>query len=87
MKLAVGKARLLHRSLIGCGPSSEGVGGIASHLERGRARQLDEPNGFRPLAEISQPAERDGADPVADTARKQERASVGFAAIKALLEG
>ena len=31
--------------------------------------------------------QRDGADPVADAARKQERASAGFAAIKALLEG
>ena len=30
--------------------------------------------------------QRDGADPVADAARKQERASAGFAAIKALLE-
>lgn len=30
--------------------------------------------------------QRDGADPVADAARKHERASVGFAAIKALLE-
>jgi ATP-dependent DNA helicase Rep len=31
--------------------------------------------------------QRDGADPVADAARKQERASAGFAAIKALLDG
>ena len=31
--------------------------------------------------------QRDGADPVADAARKQERASAGFAAIKAMLEG
>ena len=30
--------------------------------------------------------QRDGADPVADAARKQERASHGFASIKALLE-
>ncbi len=35
-----------------------------------------------PAAEI----QRDGADPVADAARKQERATAGFAAIKALLE-
>ena len=35
-----------------------------------------------PAAEL----QRDGADPVADAARKQERASAGFAAIKALLE-
>lgn len=34
-----------------------------------------------PSAEI----QRDGADPVADAARKQERAAAGFAAIKALL--
>ena len=34
-----------------------------------------------PAAEI----QRDGADPVADATRKQERASAGFAAIKALL--
>ena len=34
-----------------------------------------------PTAEI----QRDGADPVADAARKQERAAAGFAAIKALL--
>jgi ATP-dependent DNA helicase Rep len=31
--------------------------------------------------------QRDGADPVADATRKQERASAGFAAIKAMLEG
>ena len=36
-----------------------------------------------PAAEL----QRDGADPVADAARKQERASVGFASIKALLDG
>ncbi|RNF83777.1 UvrD-helicase domain-containing protein [Montanilutibacter psychrotolerans] len=36
-----------------------------------------------PAAEI----QRDGADPVADAARKQERASAGFAAIRALLDG
>jgi ATP-dependent DNA helicase Rep len=35
-----------------------------------------------PAAEL----QRDGADPVADAARKQERASAGFAAIKALLD-
>jgi ATP-dependent DNA helicase Rep len=43
------------------------------------SRFLDE----LPSAEI----QRDGADPVADAARKQERASAGFAAIKAMLEG
>ncbi len=42
------------------------------------SRFLDE----LPIAEL----QRDGADPVADAARKQERASVGFAAIKAMLE-
>lgn len=36
-----------------------------------------------PAAEL----QRDGADPIADAARKQERATAGFAAIKALLEG
>jgi ATP-dependent DNA helicase Rep len=36
-----------------------------------------------PASEI----QRDGADPVADAERKQERATAGFAAIKALLEG
>ena len=36
-----------------------------------------------PAAEL----QRDGADPVADAARKAERASAGFASIKALLEG
>ncbi|MGY1426207.1 UvrD-helicase domain-containing protein [Lysobacter sp. A289] len=36
-----------------------------------------------PAAEI----QRDGADPVADAARKQERAAVGLAAIRALLDG
>jgi ATP-dependent DNA helicase Rep len=41
------------------------------------SRFLDE----LPSAEL----QRDGADPVADAARKQERASAGFAAIKALL--
>ena len=43
------------------------------------SRFLDE----LPDAEI----QRDGADPVADAARKQERASAGFAAIKAMLDG
>ena len=42
------------------------------------SRFLDE----LPAAEL----QRDGADPVADVARKQERATVGFAAIKALLD-
>jgi ATP-dependent DNA helicase Rep len=42
------------------------------------SRFLDE----LPAAEL----QRDGADPVADAARRQERASVGFAAIKALLD-
>ncbi len=36
-----------------------------------------------PAAEL----QRDGADPVADAARKQERATVGFASIRALLDG
>jgi len=36
-----------------------------------------------PAAEI----QRDGADPVADAARKSERATAGFAAIRALLDG
>ncbi|MGH8076057.1 MAG: UvrD-helicase domain-containing protein [Lysobacter sp.] len=36
-----------------------------------------------PAAEI----QRDGADPIADAERKQERATAGFAAIKALLDG
>ena len=43
------------------------------------SRFLDE----LPAAEL----QRDGADPVADAARKQERASAGFAQIKAMLEG
>jgi len=43
------------------------------------SRFLDE----LPAAEL----QRDGADPVADAERKQERASAGFAAIRALLEG
>ncbi|MBA2237838.1 MAG: ATP-binding domain-containing protein, partial [Lysobacter sp.] len=43
------------------------------------SRFLDE----LPAAEL----QRDGADPVADAARKHERATAGFAAIKALLEG
>ena len=42
------------------------------------SRFLDE----LPAAEL----QRDGADPVADAERKQERATAGFAAIKALLE-
>jgi ATP-dependent DNA helicase Rep len=42
------------------------------------SRFLDE----LPAAEL----QRDGADPVADAIHKQERASAGFAAIKALLE-
>ncbi|MCI4569222.1 UvrD-helicase domain-containing protein [Lysobacter sp. CFH 32150] len=42
------------------------------------SRFLDE----LPTAEL----QRDGADPIADAAHKQERATAGFAAIKALLE-
>src|SRR5688572_26008321 len=43
------------------------------------SRFLDE----LPAAEL----QRDGADPVADAARNAERATVGFAAIRAMLEG
>jgi ATP-dependent DNA helicase Rep len=43
------------------------------------SRFLDE----LPIEEL----QRDGADPVADAERKQARASAGFAAIKAMLEG
>ena len=43
------------------------------------SRFLDE----LPAAEL----QRDGADPVADAARKAERATAGFAAIRALLDG
>jgi ATP-dependent DNA helicase Rep len=50
-----------------------------SKLRLQPSRFLDE----LPAAEL----QRDGADPVADAVRKQERASVGFAAIKAMLEG
>ncbi|WP_027079561.1 UvrD-helicase domain-containing protein [Luteimonas mephitis] len=50
-----------------------------SKLRLQPSRFLDE----LPAAEL----QRDGADPVADAARKAERASVGFAAIKAMLEG
>ncbi len=50
-----------------------------SKLKLAPSRFLDE----LPAAEL----QRDGADPVADAARKQERADVGFAAIKAMLEG
>ncbi len=53
--------------------------------QRWGARQRNLPSRFLdelPAAEL----QRDGADPVADAAHKQERATVGFAAIKALLE-
>jgi ATP-dependent DNA helicase Rep len=50
-----------------------------SRVRLAPSRFLDE----LPAAEL----QRDGADPVADAARKQERASVGFAQIKAMLEG
>jgi ATP-dependent DNA helicase Rep len=50
-----------------------------SRLKLAPSRFLDE----LPAAEL----QRDGADPVADAARKQERASVGFAQIKAMLDG
>ncbi len=49
-----------------------------SKLRLDPSRFLDE----LPAAEL----QRDGADPVADAARREERASVGFAAIKAMLE-
>ncbi|MGH8033158.1 MAG: UvrD-helicase domain-containing protein [Luteimonas sp.] len=50
-----------------------------SQLRLQPSRFLDE----LPAAEL----QRDGADPVADAARKQERATAGFAAIKAMLAG
>jgi ATP-dependent DNA helicase Rep len=50
-----------------------------SKLRLQPSRFLDE----LPAAEL----QRDGADPVADAARRKERADVGFAAIKAMLEG
>jgi len=50
-----------------------------SKLRLAPSRFLDE----LPAAEL----QRDGADPVADAARRKERADVGFAAIKAMLEG
>lgn len=49
-----------------------------SRVKLAPSRFLDE----LPAAEL----QRDGADPVADAARKQERATVGFASIKALLD-
>jgi ATP-dependent DNA helicase Rep len=49
-----------------------------SKLKLAPSRFLDE----LPAAEM----QRDGADPVADAARKAERATVGFASIKALLD-
>ena len=51
----------------------------------GRAACALQPSRFLdelPAAEL----QRDGADPVADAERKQERATAGFAAIRALLE-
>ncbi len=50
-----------------------------SKLRLAPSRFLDE----LPAAEL----QRDGADPEADAARKQERAAVGFAAIRAMLDG
>ena len=53
--------------------------------QRWGERQRNLPSRFLdelPIAEL----QRDGADPVADAVHKQERASAGFAAIKALLE-
>ena len=53
--------------------------------QRWGARQRNLPSRFLdelPVAEL----QRDGADPVADAVHKRERADVGFAAIKALLE-
>jgi ATP-dependent DNA helicase Rep len=57
----------------------------AKEAQRWGERQRLSPSRFLdelPAAEL----QRDGADPVADAARKQERASAGFAAIRALLE-
>ena len=54
-------------------------------VQRWGGRQHNLPSRFLdelPAAEL----QRDGADPVADAAHKQERANVGFAAIRALLE-
>ena len=53
--------------------------------QRWGERQRNLPSRFLdelPLAEL----QRDGADPVADAVHKQERASAGFAAIRALLD-
>jgi ATP-dependent DNA helicase Rep len=53
--------------------------------QRWGERQRNLPSRFLdelPIAEL----QRDGADPVADAAHKQERASAGFAANRALLD-
>jgi ATP-dependent DNA helicase Rep len=57
----------------------------AREAQRWGERQRNLPSRFLeelPAAEL----QRDGADPVADAAHRQERANAGFAAIKALLE-
>ena len=57
----------------------------AKEAQRWGERQRNLPSRFLdelPAAEL----QRDGADPVADAVHKQERASAGFAAFKALLE-
>jgi len=64
----------------------------ATYLSHSRQTQR---GGYRislqPSRFIHEPAaaeiQRDGADPVADPARKSERATAGFAAIRALLDG
>src|SRR5690606_38244891 len=52
---------------------------VSEKVRRNPTRFLDD----APATEL----QRDGADPVADAERKKERASAGFAAIKALLGG
>jgi ATP-dependent DNA helicase Rep len=58
----------------------------SKEAQRWGERQRNLPSRFLdelPAAEL----QRDGADPVADAEQKKERASVGFANIRALLEG
>jgi len=56
----------------------------SKHAQKWGERLRLTPSRF--LAELpADELQRDGADPIADTARKKERADAGFAAIRALL--
>ena len=94
MALADARAHALAADVVvpGVKLAGQDVGGSSAEALRETAQALGHAALDRPLtlaageAEVRTSARALGADPVADAAHKQERASAGFAAIRALLD-